>query len=43
MKTLHFYHGIYYAWEKNTNTPNAGTGIQSYVRVLNFISWGVTL
>jgi len=38
MKTLHFYNGIYYALEKTPVPPNAGSGIQSFVRILNFIS-----
>ena len=37
---LYFYNGIYYTWETNTD---AGSGIQSFVRLLNSISWGVSL
>jgi len=43
MKTLHFYNGIEYAREKNPDAPNTGSVIQSCLRVLNFISWGVSL
>ena len=37
---LHFYNGIYYTWETNTD---AESGIQSFVRLLNSIRWGVSL
>ena len=46
MNTLHFYtfimgftiHGI-----KTPVPPNVGSGMHSCLRVLNFISWGVSL
>ena len=45
MKTLHSYNAIYYTWGINTCTsqctPNAGSGIQSFVRMLNFIGCGL--
>ena len=42
IKTLHIYTGIHYAWEQITPVPpNAGSGIQSFVGMLNFISWGM--
>jgi len=37
------YNGIYFTWNKNTCTPNARNEIQSFVGMLNFISWGVSL
>jgi len=43
MKTLHFYNGIYYAWEKEPVPPNAGSEIQSCERVSNVIRLGVSL
>jgi len=38
MSTLHFYNGIYYAWEKHTNIIGY-YWIQSSVTMLNRISW----
>ena len=45
MKTLHVYNGnIITMHEKKTPVPpNAGREIQSFVGILNFISWGVSL
>ena len=42
MKTLHIYNGIFYA-RKKTVTPKAGSEIQSFLGMLNFLSWGVSL
>ena len=37
MKTSHFYNGIYDAWGKHHYIPpNAGSGIQSFVGMLNY-------
>jgi len=38
MNILHVYNGIYYAWETNRCTPDAGSGIQSFEGILNVIS-----
>mgnify|MGYP007133221391 CR=1 FL=1 len=40
---LHIYHGIYYTWEKTPVPPIAESGSQSFVGMLNIISWGVSL
>jgi len=43
MKTLHRYNWIYYTWgEKTPVPPHAGNEIQSFVGMLNFISWRVS-
>ena len=35
MQTLHFYNGIYFAWEKTHVPPNAGCEIQLFVGMLS--------
>ena len=37
------FNGIYYAWEKTTVPPNVGSEIQSFIGMLRFISWRVSL
>ena len=43
MKDLHFYNGFAIHKKKTPVSPNAGSAIQSFVGMLNFTSWGVSL